>query len=108
MRSWKKSYNKAFLFAAILVMLSSVNSVDAHQLVCFPDRSVIVKTLRERYLEVPVGRGLGSDGNLVELFRSLSNTWTLVLTTPSGASCIFYAGKMWGKITGPVDPGMPL
>ena len=60
---------------------------------CAP-RPDLVRWLHDVYGEMPLLRGLQANGNLLELFSELQGaTWTVVLTTPAGFSCIVSEGK---------------
>lgn len=66
----------------------------------------ISKQLERRYAEEPISLGLSSAGKLVQVFSTTDGaTWTMVLTTPDGTSCVVAAGKHWQnlptKIFGP-------
>ena len=59
-------------------------------------RSEVLALLAEQYKEAPVGIGLANGGNLIELLTSAAgSTWTLIITTPKGATCILAAGEDW-------------
>lgn len=57
-------------------------------------RPDLVRWLGRNFGETPVARGLEANGNLLELFSEVQGaTWTVVLTTPAGFSCIVSEGK---------------
>lgn len=68
---------------------------------CGPRKTVIEQLGRE-YSEVPVNRGITSEGALIELLASPSGSWTMLITTPSGRSCLAAAGESWEML----DPQM--
>jgi hypothetical protein len=66
--------------------------------VCASDEAVS-KELESRYGEVPVARGLASDGKLLQVFASEDGiSWTVVLTRPDGVSCIAATGRFWQTV----------
>ena len=66
--------------------------------VCASDEAVS-KELESRYGEVPVARGLASDGKLLQVFASEDGiSWTVVLTRPDGISCIAATGRYWQTV----------
>ncbi len=69
----------------------------AQQSVC-GDRDEIVSRLETGYQELTSGMGLASNGGLVELYTSKKGTWTLMVTQPSGVSCLIGAGDHWETI----------
>lgn len=57
------------------------------------DRAQIVKQLEEQYKEKRVWVGLQNQNAAVELYRSESGSWTLLLTRVDGTSCIVSVGE---------------
>lgn len=56
----------------------------------------LVQLLDGRYSEKPVAAGLEAGGRLFEVFAAPDGaTWTMVITTPEGASCVVAVGKDW-------------
>lgn len=52
--------------------------------------------LEARYGELSAGVGLNSDGRLTELLTSKDGaTWTLIVTSPNGVSCLVASGESW-------------
>jgi hypothetical protein len=82
---------------AILGVAASGISASA-QSQCGP-RQELVKNLGEKYKESPVGRGLTQPGQVLELFASQSGSWTMVVTTPNGTSCLIASGENWDMMT---------
>lgn len=59
-------------------------------------RPEMLALLDERYSEKSIAGGLESSGRLIEVFVSPDGkTWSMVLTTPDGTSCIIAAGEEW-------------
>lgn len=67
------------------------------QLIC-AWRTDLSKFLLRVHAEVPVGRGLGANGNLIEIFAADDGTWTLLETQPNGISCLRAAGIAWSDV----------
>ncbi len=62
---------------------------------CRPHDEVI-EHLAWRYGEAPVALGVTNKGALVELLsKPDGGTWTLIVTTPQGMSCLVAAGEGW-------------
>jgi hypothetical protein len=56
-------------------------------------RPDLARWLAENFAEMPMVRGLEANGNLFELFSEARGaTWSAVLTTPAGLSCIVSGG----------------
>ncbi|HWA41744.1 MAG TPA: hypothetical protein VHA10_00930 [Hypericibacter adhaerens] len=59
-------------------------------------RTDVIKELSERYKEAPVAVGLASNGSLLEVLSSnAGTTWTIIVTSPDGTSCLVAAGEDW-------------
>lgn len=93
---------------------STMGPASVAEPLCGPHTDV-ASGLREAYDENMVAQGLTSAGVLIEVFASGSGTWTLVLVTPSGVSCLVSHGEGWRQtapsmgISGPgLDPAMRL
>ena len=62
-------------------------------------RESIRTQLAERYGESPVATGVTSGGALVEVYSAdMGQTWSIVITTPGGTSCLAAAGEGWRMI----------
>jgi hypothetical protein len=61
---------------------------------CLPHDSADEK-LGSEFGEKVLGRGVSSDGTLVEIFLSSSGTFTVMKTTPKGMSCVVDFGEGW-------------
>ncbi len=58
------------------------------------DRERVVARLSEAYGESRQSIGLGTNNTVVETFASLeTGTWTIVVTTPGGPTCLVAAGQ---------------
>lgn len=70
-------------------------------------RAQIVERLAERYGEHRTGRGLAHNNGLVELFASEeTGTWTILITLPTGETCMVAAGDFWEQTpSGLARPG---
>ena len=70
----------------------------AMQLAPCGKREDVVKVLREKFGESPIGQGLSNTGVVAEVFRGPQGTWTIVATTPTGKSCLIGAGQSWQSV----------
>lgn len=70
-------------------------------------RNVIIERLASKYGESRQSIGLTSDGRAVETFASLeTGTWTVIITMPSGISCLAASGDSFESLNEPVEhPG---
>ncbi len=59
------------------------------------ERTAILDQLKREFNETPSGKGMASNGAVVEFLSSDSGTWTMLVTFPSGATCLLAAGDNW-------------
>ena len=63
------------------------------------NRDAVLKLLSNKYKEAPVAFGVTNNGGLVEVLKSTpsakEDTWTIIITTPQGVSCLVAAGEGW-------------
>ena len=67
---------------------------------CGP-REAVVAMLADRHGEAQVGYGV-AQGAILEVWRNTaSGTWTVVITTPDGQSCMVADGQGWQDVMAP-------
>ncbi len=87
------------LVLAILLFAGSP-SIAAAQTVCV-DRAAMLDHLAAEYGEQLTAVKMIENFGLVEVLKSLSKgTWTIILTKPSGISCVLAAGEGLGPFRG--------
>jgi hypothetical protein len=71
---------------------------------CAP-HAVVTERLAGQYGETRQSIGLSGDNQVVELFASTgSGTWTIVVSTPAGLSCILAAGQAFANLAEHLPP----
>ena len=58
-------------------------------------RADFIKALNDKYQESGKALAIAGQVNLVEVFASKAGTWTILVTTPEGKTCIIAAGNSW-------------
>jgi hypothetical protein len=71
-------------------------AVAATMVWCGPHDSVI-SMLGEQFQEERESTGLSDEGLLMEVFASAAGSWTILLTSPSGLTCIIATGENFDK-----------
>ena len=62
-------------------------------------RTKVLGHLAHKYKEAPVAVGVTSSGGLVEILTTNDGeTWTIILSTPNGTSCLVAAGEGWRSL----------
>lgn len=93
--------------AAILAafsLLSAPASAQQLNLTNCTDRASALSYLSKAYKEQPVAVGLASSGGVVEVLTNEGGTsWSIIVTLPSGVTCLVAAGEDWQPIE--VKPG---
>src|SRR5689334_2888642 len=83
--------------AAATIMLGMIPTATADP--C-GQRADLAQFLEQRYGETIRATGITGRGALIEIYASEKGTWTMVLTLPSGPSCVLGDGTDWEmKIT---------
>jgi len=60
------------------------------------NRDNVLELLAKKYQETPIAAGVTNTGGLVEVLTDhKSGTWTIIVTTPQGMSCLVAAGEGW-------------
>ena len=59
-------------------------------------RDAVLQVVQQRYNEAPVAPGVTHNGGLVEVLSTGNGTtWSIIVTTPQGMSCLVAAGEGW-------------
>jgi hypothetical protein len=77
----------------VAATLAGATSAEA-QSVC-GNRAKFIATLAQKYEEMPAAFGIAGEKNLVELFVSKSGSWTMLMSHPTGMTCIIATGQSW-------------
>ncbi len=86
---------KTFLLGAALAVFSSAAMAQSQ---C-NKRDNVISLLANKYKEAPVAVGVTNTGGLVEVLSTGDgNTWTIIVTTPQGMSCLVAAGEGWRAV----------
>lgn len=60
------------------------------------DRTTALSHLSKNYQEEPVAMGLASSGGVVEvLTNDKGSSWSIIVTMPSGKTCLVASGEGW-------------
>ena len=77
---------------------TSLGTAAAAQPQC-DQRDNVLQLLSKKYKESPVAVGVTNNGGLVEvLSTNQGSTWSIIVTTPNGMSCLVAAGEGWRDI----------
>lgn len=100
MRALFPGFNPRMAVAAALFV--SIATPAFAQQAC-AKRAVLLATLGDRYKEAPAAAGIAASGALVEVLTSADgSTWTIIVSLPTGTSCLLAAGQDWQELAKPV------
>ena len=94
-----RRYKTAILIALILGSFLLAPAALA-QAVC-GQHAAVSENLKKSYSEAPVSMGLTPDGGVIEVYASAEGSWTMVVTQPSGISCLIAVGQNWENLPKP-------
>jgi hypothetical protein len=87
---------RALILAGVVALPFTVPA-DARQVTC-ADRAELIDWLGETFDETQRAFGLSQSGGVLELYAAENGTWTVILSMPSGKSCIITAGEAWTQL----------
>jgi hypothetical protein len=72
------------------------------------ERADIVQKLDDAYSEKRQASALTSTGSVLEVYVSMSGTWSMLVSKPDGTSCVVAVGEAWEprQMIASSDPGM--
>ncbi len=99
MRNPTPRIGRAALAAGFMLAAWSVSSGPAQAAPQCDERTKVLRLLSDKYKEAPVAIGVTNNGGLVEVLSAgKGGTWSIIVTTPQGMSCLVAAGENWKTI----------
>ncbi len=87
-----------YLLAAVILIALSFPAFAAQHVKC-DKRAKVLQFLSQKYQESTVAMGVTSKGGLVEVLSADNNgSWSIIVTTSSGVSCLVAFGEGWQVI----------
>ena len=62
------------------------------------ERADFLAQLQKRHGETPSAIGLSSNGQVLEVLTSKGGSWTILITSPQGKTCLVAAGEAWESL----------
>jgi hypothetical protein len=86
--------------SAFAATLNLSSPSEAQQMMVRPgpvcgERTALMNQLKGKYAELPKSMGLAANGSVLEVLTAKTGTWTILLTTPQGVTCLIAAGEHW-------------
>ncbi|MEH6630141.1 MAG: hypothetical protein V7776_04920 [Halopseudomonas aestusnigri] len=89
---------KLTLISILFVWVTFLTTAAYSQNQC-DKRASIIEMLSSRYSENTQAIGVTNKGGLIEVLTNKDGgTWTIIVTTPHGISCLVAAGEGWRQI----------
>ena len=85
--------NDMKLLTFIVLFFMAMSSASAQNLCA--KREEVVQRLWDKWQEALTANGLANDNRLIEVFVSKKGSWTIIISDPSGRSCVASAGQNW-------------
>ena len=104
-----KPVAKLIMYSSVLVavVVFLVSSAAVAQVLC-DQRDKIVEWLAVNYKEAPIATGVSSEGSLIEVLSTHDgDTWTAIVTSPDGNSCVIASGQGWRAKPHEIDIAEP-
>ncbi len=108
MRPMKQTLLGLGAIVGLLTVNLAAPGAQAQQMGPFCDaHTTVLTTLNGNYAEKPSAMGLASNGNVVEFLKSKDGSWSIIMTTPNGLSCLLASGEHWQEVVTKAD-GNPM
>ncbi len=91
-------YGRLVIALSAAIFAFNANVASAQDMVACGDRKEIITELKEQFSERPVSIGLAKNGAVLELFVSPNRTFSLIMTQPTGLSCLIAGGDHWESL----------
>jgi hypothetical protein len=62
------------------------------------DRNDFLKQLWTRHSEAPTALGLTATGQVLEVLTSKTGSWSIMVTSPAGTTCMVAVGEAWSAV----------
>ena len=88
-----------YITLAVIAFTGFVTTLPAYAQNQCDKRDSILEMLSDRYSEKTQAVGVTNKGGLIEVLTNKDGgTWTIIVTTPHGISCLVAAGEGWKQL----------
>ncbi len=85
---------RSIIFALGVALIGLQADPASAQQVC-GERTKLMTDLGKKFAEQPVAMGLTSTGAVIEVLSSPTGSWTFLVTSPGGQTCMVASGESW-------------
>lgn len=90
----------SLIAAGLTAALAVAGTASAQQSRACTQRDTALNHLSKKYSEAPIAIGLTSSGGVIEVLTApAGETWTIVITMPSGLTCMIASGEGWEAVS---------
>lgn len=87
---------RKFLLILAFLVVTPASAQTALDAATCSDRDSVISKLEARFGEAQSGTGIVSENRVLELWQSPeTGSWTILMTTADGTTCIVAAGSEW-------------
>lgn len=84
--------------ALLIPLLATAPTLAAEARPVCSERTNFINALATVHSESPVAMGLGANGSVVEVLASKTGSWTILVTSPNGTTCVVAVGEGWEEL----------
>jgi hypothetical protein len=92
-----KTLAAALLITATATPIAHAQQIPSGGMMC-GKRLAVLSDLAGRYAEQPKSISLANNGTILEILTSKTGSWTILVTTPKGMSCMMATGEHWENL----------
>ncbi len=81
--------------APLTAMAGALLPSPSHAQTVCSTRTNFLNELLSQHKENPIAMGLAANGSVLEVLASKDGTWTILITSPNGTSCVVAVGDSW-------------
>ena len=102
----RKNGTRVAAFAALATISAGLAAqpASAEPRICGPHDKIIA-TLSKQFQEKQEAIGLAATGQVMEVYVSREGSWTILVSTTNGMTCVIGAGEGWESRLASYDPG---
>ncbi len=89
---------RTMLGGLMLLGATALIAPDASAQTVCGERTKFLAQLAKKHHEAPTSIGVTSSGQMIEVLTSSNGTWTILVTSPDGVSCMVAVGEAWENI----------
>ena len=86
---------KLLVSTVAVVAISAAMIQSSHSTTVCSSRTTFLEELGAQHREHPIAMGLAANGSVLEVLASQEGTWTILITSPNGTSCVIAVGDSW-------------